>query len=195
MGGKLYVFEGLDGSGITTQATLLRNYFLSKGKDAYLTKEPTDGVIGGMIKAALRKEWKTSPFTLQVLFSADRSHHLVNEIEPLLKKGKIVVCDRYILSSYAYGSLDVSLQILKQLNAYFRKPHTTFFIDTQPSICLERMKKSRPHVELFEDPQKLEQIRRNYLNMKGLFPETYVVDGNRPPEEILSEIIRLVGKA
>ncbi|MBI4018582.1 MAG: dTMP kinase, partial [Candidatus Aenigmarchaeota archaeon] len=131
MAGRMIVFEGLDGSGTTTQATLLRNYFLNKGKDAFLTKEPTDGVIGGMIKAALRKEWKTTPFTLQMLFAADRSHHISTEIEPLLKKGKIVICDRYILSSYAYGSLDVSLQILKQLNAYFRKPHMTFFIDTQ----------------------------------------------------------------
>lgn len=194
MAGRMIVFEGLDGSGTTTQATLLRNYFLNKGKDAFLTKEPTDGVIGGMIKAALRKEWKTTPFTLQMLFAADRSHHISTEIEPLLKKGKIVICDRYILSSYAYGSLDVSLQILKQLNAYFRKPHMTFFIDTQPSICVERMKKSRPHVELFEEVHKLEQIRRNYLNMKSQFPETYVIDGNRAPEEILSEIIRVVAK-
>ncbi|MBI2578301.1 MAG: dTMP kinase [Candidatus Aenigmarchaeota archaeon] len=195
MAGKMIVFEGLDGAGTTTQATLLRNYFLSKGKEAFLTKEPTEGIIGGTIKAALRKEWKTSPFTLQVLFSADRSHHLTTEIEPLLKKGKIVICDRYILSSYAYGSLDVSLQILKQLNAYFRKPNMTFFIDTQPSICVERMKKSRPHLELFEEVHKLEQIRRNYLNMKNLFPETYVIDGNRPPEEILSEIIRIAVKS
>ena len=91
MTGKLYVFEGLDGSGLTTQAALLRNYFLSKGKEAVLTKEPTDGLIGGIIKAALRDEWKTNPLALQMLFAADRAHHLTTEIEPALKKNKVVI--------------------------------------------------------------------------------------------------------
>lgn len=194
MPGKFLVMEGLDGSGITTQATLLRNYFISKGKDAALTKEPTEGLIGGLIKSCLRKEWNTYPLVLQMLFAADRGHHLSSEIEPALKKGKIVICDRYILSSFAFGSLDVPLPILKQLNTYFRKPHLSIFIDTQPKICMERMKKARPHVELFEEEHKLEQIRRNFLSMKNLFPETYIVDGNRAPEEVLGEIIKTVGK-
>ncbi len=194
MPGKFIVFEGLDGSGITTQATLLRNYFISKNKDAVLTKEPTEGLMGGLIKSCLKKEWNTSPLALQMLFAADRAHHLQSEIEPTLKKGKLVICDRYILSSYAFGSLEVSLPVLKQLNSYFRKPHITILIDTQPKICMERMKKARPHVELFEEEHKLEQIRRNYLSMKNLFPETYIVDGNRAPEEVLGEIIKISGK-
>src|SRR3989304_1252387 len=107
MAGKFYVFEGLDGSGLTTQAALLRNYFLSKGKEAVLTKEPTDGLIGGIIKAPLRDEWKTNPLALQMLFAADRAHHLTTEIEPALKKGKNVISDRYVLSNIAYGSIDI----------------------------------------------------------------------------------------
>src|SRR3989338_4768889 len=114
MRGKFITFEGLDGSGITTQATLLRNYFLSKNKDALLTKEPTEGLIGGVIKAALRGEWKTNPLTLQMLFAADRAHHLNSEIEPALKRNKTVICDRYILSSLVFGSLSTSMDILKQ---------------------------------------------------------------------------------
>ncbi|MBI2579414.1 MAG: dTMP kinase [Candidatus Aenigmarchaeota archaeon] len=192
--GKLVVFEGLDGSGITTQSTLLRNYFINKGKDALLTKEPTDGLIGGTIKACLRKEWKTTPLTLQMLFAADRAHHLSGEIEPALKKGKIVICDRYILSSIVYGSLSVPTATLKQLNSDFKKPSMTIFVDTQPRICIERMKKARHHIELFEEEQRLEQIRRNFLALKNYFPETYVIDGNRPPEEILNDIIKVVGK-
>ncbi|MEM7819641.1 MAG: dTMP kinase [Candidatus Aenigmatarchaeota archaeon] len=192
--GKFIVFEGLDGSGITTQATLLRNYLVSKGKYALLTKEPTDGLIGGLIKSCLRKEWKTNPLTLQMLFAADRSHHLVSEIEPALKKGNIVICDRYILSSLVYGSMDVSLQVLKQLNSNFMKPHITFFIDTQPSVCISRMKKARYHIELFEEEHKLEQIRRNYLSLKNYFPDTYVIDGNRTPEEIHDDIIKILKK-
>lgn len=194
MVGKLYVFEGLDGSGLTTQATLLRNFLVSKGKDVLLTKEPTDGLIGGMIKACLRKEWKTDSLTLQMLFAADRAHHLVTEIEPALKKNKIVICDRYILSSLVFGALNTSLDVLKQLNAHFMKPHLTIVIDTNPKLCIERMKKARHHVELFEEEHKLVQIRHNLLTLKKHFPETYFVDGNRSPNEVLEDVKKLAGK-
>lgn len=189
---KFIVFEGLDGSGITTQSTLLRNYFCGKDKEVVLTKEQTDGIIGGMIKSCLRGEWKTDPLTLQMLFVADRSHHLKNEIEPALKKNKIVICDRYVLSNLAYGSLDISINTLKAMNANFRKPDMTFFVDTQPRICMERIKKARHHIELFEQEQKLEQIRRNYLSLKSYFPETYIIDGNGRPEDVFNEVVRIV---
>lgn len=195
MPGRFISFEGLDGSGITTQATLLRNYFLSKKREVVLTKEPTDGLIGGLIRSCLRKEWKTNPITLHLLYTADRAHHLVTEIEPALKKNKTVITDRYMLSALAYGSLDMPLSILEQLNANFRKPHITFLIDTQPAICLERIKKSRHHVELFEDEQKLVEIRNNYLSMKNSFPNTYTIDGNRTPEEVMKEVQKIIDKS
>ncbi len=195
MPGKLIVFEGLDGSGITTQATLLRNYLISKNKEAVLTKEPTDGLMGGIIKSALRKEWVTDPLTLQILFTADRCHHLKTEIEPALKKGKIVICDRYILSSLIFGSLGVSVGILKQLNAEFRKPNMTIVIDTHPRICIERMQKARHHVELFEEEQKLEMIRRNLLSLKNYFPDTNFVDGNRKPEDIMADVVKIFNQS
>ncbi|HLC77389.1 MAG TPA: dTMP kinase [archaeon] len=194
MVGKLYVFEGLDGAGITTQATLLRNHFLNKEKDAILTKEPTDGLVGGIIKACLRGEWKTNPLTLQMLFAADRAHHLNTEIEPAMKKNKIVICDRYVLSSLVFGALNTNLDILKQINSHFMKPHITIVIDTNPKICLERMKKARHHVELFEEEQKLVQIRQNLLTMKKYFPETYFIDGNRTPQEVHEDVKKLVAK-
>src|SRR3989344_6163988 len=121
--------EGLDGAGLSTQAGLLRDYLLKKKKKVILTKEMTDGLVGGLIKAALRKEWDTGNLTIQNLFTADRAHHLATEIEPALKKGLIVVSDRYILSTLAYGALDVPLQYLKQMNALFRKPDLTFILD------------------------------------------------------------------
>jgi energy-coupling factor transporter ATP-binding protein EcfA2 len=76
MKGKFIVFEGIDGSGKTTQASLLYSYLLSKGKKVVLTKEPTQGIIGSLIRAALSGEWKTNNATLQLLFSADRAHHI-----------------------------------------------------------------------------------------------------------------------
>ena len=194
MRGKFISIDGLDGAGLTTQATLLRNWLTSKGSDTILTKEPTDGLIGGLIKSSLRREWKTSPLALQMLFAADRAHHLATEIEPALKKSRNVVSDRYILSNIAYGSVDIPQAILQQLNANFRKPHVTFIIDTQPAVCMDRIKKSRHHVELFEDEQKLQTTRKIFLSLRKLFPETYVIDGNRPQEEVFKDIQKIVSK-
>ena len=127
-----------------------------------------------------------------MLFAADRSHHLSTEIEPALKQDKIIICDRYILSSFVFGSIYTSLDTLKQLNINFRKPNMTIVIDTHPKICVERMKKARHHVEMFEEEQKLEHIRKNFISLKSYFPETNFVDGNRSAEEITMEIRKIV---
>jgi|SRR3989344_4462484 len=189
MKGNFYVLEGLDGSGITTQASLLKNYFAGK---ALLTKEPTDGLIGGLIKSCLRREWKTSPLALQMLFAADRAHHLDTEIEPALKEGKIVISDRYILSTYAFGSVDVSLETIKKVNSAFRRPDITFFVDVPPEICMERIGKSRQHIELFEELGKLKKIRENYLSLLKEFPNSHIINGNRNMQEIHEEIVAII---
>ncbi|MFC2142859.1 dTMP kinase [Candidatus Aenigmatarchaeota archaeon] len=194
MAGKFIVFEGLDGSGLTTQATMLKNYLLAKNKKVALTKEPTDGLIGGIIKARLRSEWKTSSKVLQMLFAADRAHHVENQIEPALRSGKTVICDRYILSTLAFGVIDVPLKMLNQLNSSFRKPNMTFIIDTQPKICIERIKKSRPQIEIYEEENKLQQIRRNYKSLKNYFPDTYVIDGNRDVNKVFEDVQKIITK-
>lgn len=186
--------EGLDGSGLSTQAVMLKNYLVAKGNNVLLTKEPTDGLIGGLIKAALRREWKTSNLEIQLLYAADRAHHLANEIEPAIKKGKIIITDRYILSALAYGLLDVNANYLKQLNSMFRRPDITFIVDTQPKICQQRIKKSRFSVEMFEDEQRLQLVRNNYLSLKNYYTGTFVVDGNKTPEEVFNEIKKIIDK-
>lgn len=191
---NLIAFEGLDGSGLSTQAVMLKNYLASRGKSVLLTKEPTDGLVGGLIKASLRKEWKTNPMALQLLFAADRAHHLNNEIEPAIKKGKIVITDRYILSSIVYGVVDININFMKQLNSTFRRPDLTFIIDTQPKICQQRIKKSRFSVELFEDEQKLQMVRNNYLLQKNTFAGTFIIDGNKTMEEVFSEVKKTIDK-
>lgn len=188
MKGWFIVFEGLDGSGLTTQSIMLRDYLTDKGFNVMLTKEQTDGLIGGMIKSSLKGEWKTDPITLQLLFAADRSHHVKNEIEPALKAGKIVISDRYILSSFAYGSINVDLNFLKKINSMFPVPNITIIVDTKPKICIERIEKSRFGVELFEDKKKLEEIRKNYMVLKNHFPNAFVVDGNRHKNEIFDDV-------
>lgn len=191
--GKLYVFEGLDGAGLSTQAELLKEFLVKKGKKVLLTKEQTITFIGGMIKSVLRREVKTSPLALQLLFTADRAHHLFSEIEPALESGQIVISDRYIFSSLAFGALDIDMDYLKAINSKFRKPDITFILDAPPEVCIERISKSRyEHFELFEEKEKFEKVRKNYLSLKNYFPNVYIIDADRRIEEVAKDIQNIV---
>ncbi|MFH1420961.1 MAG: dTMP kinase [Candidatus Aenigmatarchaeota archaeon] len=192
MAGKFIVMEGLDGSGLSTQSRMLHEYLVSKKQDIILTKEQTDGIIGGLIKSSLRNEWNTDALALQMLFAADRSHHLTVEIEPALKEGKIVICDRYIFSTLAFGGLKADVEFLKTINSRFRKPDLTFIIDTEPETCLERIKASRFGQELFEDLEKSTQVRENYLALKDYFSNVHVIDGNRTKEKVFEDVKKIV---
>lgn len=161
-------------------------------KDVMLTKEQTDGVVGGLIKSTLKRHFSTSPLSLQLLFTADRAHHLNTEIEPALNDGKVVISDRYIFSTIAFGGLNLDMDFLKAINSKFKAPDITFIIDTPPEVCFDRLKKSRFHLELFEDMQKTHKIRENYLSLKNFFPNVYVINGNRSVEEISEEIQNIV---
>ena len=141
MAGMLIAFDGLDGSGLSTQSLMLRDYLLSKNATVLMTKEQTDGFIGGIIKSSLRSEWKTPTLALQLLFAADRAHHVITEIEPALKANKVVICDRYLLSALAFGSYDIDLEFIKNINSKFRNPDLNFILDTDPGTCIERIKK------------------------------------------------------
>ncbi len=186
--GKFIVFEGLDGSGLSTQSFELRNFLIGQGYQVVLTKEQTDGLIGGLIKSCLKKEWKTSLLALQLLFTADRAHHLDTEIEPAVKEGKIVICDRYFFSTIAFGGLLVEKDFLKKINSKFRVPDITFILDCPPEVCLERIGKGRFSRELFEEKEKMENIRQNYVALAKEFPNVHIVDSNRPAKEIQKEI-------
>ena len=192
MKGKFIVFEGIDGAGLTTQAELLEKYLRGKNYKVILTKEPTNNLIGGLIRAALRKEWLTSNRTLQLLFSADRAHHLEREILPALENGKIVISDRYFISTIAYGMVELEKEWLKALNSQFLLPDIIFIIDVPVEVSIERIKASRFGFEFFEEKKKLEVIRNNFLELSKEYENCFVINGNRSIEEIHQEIIKIV---
>ena len=192
MKGKFIVFEGIDGAGLSTQAFLLQEYLKKKGFEVVLTKEPTNNLIGGLIRASLKKEWKTSARALQLLFSADRSHHLEFEILPALEKGKIVISDRYFFSTIAYGMLELEKEWLKALNSKFLIPDITIILDVPVEVSLKRIGKGRSNTEPFEEREKLEKVRENYIELSKEYENCFVVDASKSIDEVQEEIRRIV---
>ena len=191
--GLFVVIEGPDGSGQSTQAELLRRWFERRKERVFETKEPTNSLVGGIIRVILRKEWEVDMKTLQLLFTADRAHHLKTEIIPLLNRGVHVISDRYILSTLAFGSIEVDLEWLKQINSKFFVPDLTFILNAPGKICASRIAKSRFGFEFFETPEKLERIRNNYLKLKDYHPNTHVIKSyNRRIEDVHREITKII---
>lgn len=188
--GYFIAIEGIDGAGLSTQARLLYEKFLEKGHPVVLTKEPTDGLVGGLIKAALRGEWKTDPATLQLLFAADRSHHVNQLVIPALRQGKVVITDRYKYSSIAYGSLNCNKEWLIAVNSLFLKPNVLIVLDVPVEVALERIKVSRFGFELFEN-NKLEIVRKNFIQL-AQEENGYIIDASQPIAKVHERIIDIV---
>lgn len=136
-GGLFVVLEGIDGAGTTTQAKILHEYFETRGIRSELTNEPTDEPVGKLIRDSLSGRI-TSPRSntrvefsekaLCLLFAADRIEHSAL-IEASRARGTAVICDRYILSSIAYQTLDAAIKPKRviEVNEGCSIPDITFF--------------------------------------------------------------------
>jgi dTMP kinase len=184
--------EGLDGSGASTQARRVSKELKKLKINSYLTKEPTCGPIGQLIRKALQGKFDSlSPAAIQLLFAADRGQHLDKEIIPRLKKGQVVISDRYAWSSIAFGSVDLDFQWLLNLNRNYILPDLTIFIEVPPHVCLSRIAKERRGVELFEKREKLEQAWAIYHSLadKYWWAQIAIVEGWQTQEKVTEEIL------
>lgn len=191
--GKFIVFEGLDGSGSSTQVAMLIDFLKTKYK-TFLTKEPTNGLIGGLVRSQLTGDWKASPECLQLLFAADRAHHLQREIIPALKEKRIVVCDRYFFSTIAYGGLELKKDWLMKLNQLFIVPDLTIILKVRPSECIKRIKGSRFRLELFEKEKKLKKVWQNYQWLVDKYPNVKIIDGEQDKNAVFQEVVKQMAK-
>ncbi len=186
-------FEGLDGSGSSTQGQLLAERLQTAGKKVLVTKEPTgDTPTGQLIRSVLQHRQKMSPQELQRLFTEDRAEHLKNVMEPALAAGTTVITDRYLFSTLAYGALEVEWDWLKELNSSFRLPDMTFLLKLEPAECLRRIAARGSELEFFEREEKLTKIWKNYERVAAEFPNIHIIDSNRPIEEVSETILRLL---
>lgn len=160
MTGKLIIFEGLDGSGKSTQILLLKEYLINKVKydpsQIITTSAPSRTSIGKKIRSIIIDQPNLNPVAQLLLFMADHSHHVEALIKPALAEGKIVLCDRFIDSTIAYhafgyrlGSLaydgpfpemtDELLKLIPMLIESLQIDHV-FYLDASVEMCMERMK-------------------------------------------------------
>lgn len=201
MSGKFIVFEGIDGSGKTTQINRLVKNLEVQGMKVHATKEPTDRPIGKMIRQVLNKELKMSEKTMAAMFLADRLDHIQNEEDGMLKlieQGTTVVSDRYYLSSYAYHSAHVPLDWVVAANsecAKLLRPDLIFFLDITPEASLERIRKSRAFLDLYETEERLTKVRDNYFRaMKKIEGEENIVvlDATQEEKVIFGQIAKQI---
>jgi dTMP kinase len=199
--GKFIVLDGLDGAGQSTQAGKLVDYLSEKKQKlkfghtgVHSTKEPTSGLIGGLIRGQLTHDWKSSQECLQLLFAADRARHLGKEILPLLERGVIVICDRYFFSSFAFGALDLKQNWLFQINQNFLLPDITFFLKVSPKICAERIKRNRYEITLFEKEEIAIKVWKNYQKLNKKFKNVYIINGEKPVDKVFEQIKTIIDR-
>lgn len=186
---KFIVVEGIDGSGATTQVGRIHKFLRTHNINSDATREPTNFLIGGLIRSWLSGDWSSSPFCLQLLFTADRAHHLEKEIIPLLEKGVCVVSDRYYYSTLAYGMLDIDdEQLLYDMNKHFIEPDLVFFLDLSAKQAIARMKEGRQSMEIFEKEQELQAVRENYKEIFSDKENVIVIDAGQEMEKVSQDI-------
>lgn len=185
------MFEGLDGAGSSTQAGLLYGRLNKAGKRTIISKEPTNNIIGGLIRGVLTKDWKIGEVGLQLLYAADRHHHAESKVIPALLEGINVILDRYYFSSYAYGGINIDIKWLENLNKGLPEPDLVFYIDVPPDECIRRIATSRYSLEYFEDMKKLSTARKNYRRLAKKYSKIVKIDGTKEPDNIAGLVYKL----
>lgn len=193
--GKFIVFEGLDGSGKTIQAAMLKEWLRQKGLKCIATKEPTENITGNLLKVTLYLE-KLSPVTDALLFAADRAEHLDKEVKKALKEGNIVISERYMYANLAYQSAQgVDENFIEKINEFAIKPDLVILLDVPADIALKR----KWNV-LYYLPSKFEKsiefnerVRKNYLRLAKKF-HMKIIDATKSQDEIFEEVKAIVTK-
>ena len=185
------VFEGLDGSGTTTQLSLLKN--ILSDKKTWFTAEPTDQEIGKFLRKILQGSITVQPETLAYLFAADRCEHIhgINGIESRINDGYTVFCDRYLFSSLAYQSPQCGSKLPMTLNENFPLPEYLIYFDINSELSLSRVVSRNGETEIFEksDIQKITQIEyeriiQTYKENKLEEMKIISIDAAKPVEEV-----------
>ncbi len=194
-------FEGIDGSGKSTQVKLLTENLKKAGHKIYFTFEPTDSPIGSVIRNILNHRIEADHKTIAGLFLADRLDHLLNKTNGILKKleeGFTVISDRYYFSSYAYHGAHMSIDWVIEANslcADLLRPDLNIYIDVAPEIGIKRLNSGRNSADLFENIENLKKVKEKYFEAFEKLTskeKVFITDGNRSSDLIADDILNEV---
>lgn len=202
--GLFITFEGIDGSGKSTQARLLADALRQNGCDVVLTREPGGSPGAEEIRRLVLEgdpdRWSAE--TEILLFTAARRDHLERTIAPALAAGKVVVCDRFADSTRMYQGLSRGERraLVDQLHALMigREPDLTLLIDMDPDEGLKRARARRGTEERFEDfgPDLQRRMRAGFLALAAEYPARFrVIDGARPVDAVAADVLAAVQAA
>jgi dTMP kinase len=186
-------FEGVDGSGKSTQADLLRASLEQQGREVVATREPGGTPLGERVRELLLNGEAMTAWAEAALFAAARAELAERVLRPALERGAVVVCDRYLDSSLAYQGAGRGLGIERVLELNVLAvgdllPDRTFVLDVDPAIASQRLGGQRDRIESEEDGFRAAVVA-GYRRLGELFPERVrTIDASLPA----SEIARLV---
>lgn len=203
-GGLFLTFEGIDGSGKSTQARLLADHMRARGHEVLLTREPGGSPGAEEIRKLVLEgdpdRWSAE--TEILLFTAARRDHLERTINPALAAGKLVICDRFADSTRMYQGLSRGdlRPVVDQLHALMigREPDLTVLIDMDPETGLGRAKGRQGAEERFEDfgLDLQQKMRAGFLELSREYADRFrVIDGNRPLDDVAADVQALVDAA
>ncbi|WP_170479021.1 dTMP kinase [Ruegeria arenilitoris] len=201
--GLFLTFEGIDGSGKSTQARMLADFLRNEGREVVLTREPggSDGAeeIRNLVLQGDPDRWSAE--TEILLFTAARRDHLERTIEPALSAGKVVICDRFADSTRMYQGLSRGdlRGLVDQLHDLMigREPDLTLLIDMDPDMGLNRAKSRQGAEERFEDfgPELQRRMRTGFLELAKEFSDRFkVIDGNRDVDSVAADVKDIVSR-
>ncbi|MBO2536710.1 dTMP kinase [Rummeliibacillus suwonensis] len=201
-----FTFEGPEGAGKTTVLKMVVSKLQEEGKEVIATREPGGSVIAEEIRQVILNPAHTEmdAKTEALLYAAARSQHFVEKIEPALKQGKLVLCDRFIDSSLAYQGIGRGLGIegVKSINEFAigqRMPDMTILFDLDPKIGLARINAHKNREINRLDVESLafhQKVREAYLKLAEEFPERiYVIDASQSLEEVFQNVWKVLKNA
>jgi len=194
--GRLIVIEGIDGAGTTTAARRLVDHLNASGRPAHLTREPSDGPVGQVIRELLRGAHAPfDPAAMALLFAADRRDHLAREIAPRLADGQHVVSDRYVLSSWVYQTRFVDPAFVWRINAEARPADLTVLIEVPAETAAGRRGARGGPVEIYDDLALQRRIGAAYHALltdeavRARGERLVAIDGAPPPEQVFAALL------
>lgn len=166
--GLFIVFEGIDGSGKSTQVENLHRFMIQHYGNTIVTSEPSKRQIGRLIRDIFARRIEMDNLTIAGLFVADRLDHITNKEEGILQyleSGTHVICDRYILSSFAYQGVFADKEWIVTANSQARKlllPDITFYLDITPEESMNRIHIRKDASEIYENLEIQKKVYMNY---------------------------------